>query len=194
MTGAEPVVTKSSIFSATRSSRGCRADGTGSASSSAQQRATKLSRRSGRGFALGRFMSASTSRLMICRGCSMPPSASRAASPTCSLTGAFCRDAAEQWEPDEARVSRPFLRGRGGDTPAQHSPSRCLQHASIENCGLGPPASRPLMLALDADPGVTAGRCVQTARDVCSAQPELPGPLRPSPCLATNIGQIPQPR
>src|SRR4029077_7037551 len=36
-------------------------------------------------------------------------SALRAASRTCSLIGAFCMDTAEQWEPDEARVSRPFL-------------------------------------------------------------------------------------
>ena len=41
----------------------------------------------------------------------------RAASRICSHTGAFCRDAAEQWEPDEARVSRPFLRERGGAIP-----------------------------------------------------------------------------
>ena len=29
-----------------------------------------------------------------------------------------CRDAAEQWEPDEARASRPVLRARGWDPPA----------------------------------------------------------------------------
>jgi DDE domain len=31
-------------------------------------------------------------------------------------------DAAEQWEPDDARVSRPVLRERGGETPPRHSP------------------------------------------------------------------------
>ena len=40
-----------------------------------------------------------------------------AGSPICSLTGAFCMGAAEQWEPDEARASRPVLRARGGETP-----------------------------------------------------------------------------
>src|SRR5215472_16180285 len=40
----------------------------------------------------------------------------------CSLTGGFCRDAAEQWEPDEASVSRPVLRARGGGTPLRDSP------------------------------------------------------------------------
>jgi len=40
----------------------------------------------------------------------------------CSLTGRFCRDAAEQWEPDEARVSRPVLRARGGVSPLRDSP------------------------------------------------------------------------
>jgi hypothetical protein len=61
---------QSSIFSAIRSGRGCRADGKGSVSRSAQRRATKLSKRFGRQFAAGRYMSAATSRLMIWRGCS----------------------------------------------------------------------------------------------------------------------------
>ena len=30
--------------------------------------------------------------------------------------------AAEQWEPDEARASRPVLRARGGETPPRDSP------------------------------------------------------------------------
>src|SRR5450755_2260535 len=30
--------------------------------------------------------------------------------------------AAEQWEPDDARVSRPVLRERGGEIPPRHSP------------------------------------------------------------------------
>ena len=30
--------------------------------------------------------------------------------------------AAEQWEPDEARVSRPVLREAGGETPPAYSP------------------------------------------------------------------------
>src|SRR5208337_2944967 len=29
---------------------------------------------------------------------------------------------AEQWEPDDARVSRPVLRERGGEIPPRHSP------------------------------------------------------------------------
>ena len=37
------------------------------------------------------------------------------ASPICSRTGSFSTDAAEQWEPDEARASRPVLRARGGE-------------------------------------------------------------------------------
>jgi RNA-directed DNA polymerase len=40
-------------------------------------------------------------------------------------------DAAEQWEPDEARVSRPFLRERGGETPPRHSP----RHPQSRSCG-----------------------------------------------------------
>src|SRR5215469_4104231 len=39
-----------------------------------------------------------------------------------SPTGRFCRGVAEQWEPDEARVSRPVLRARGGVTPLRDSP------------------------------------------------------------------------
>ena len=31
-------------------------------------------------------------------------------------------DAAGQWEPDDARVSRPVLRERGGEIPPRHSP------------------------------------------------------------------------
>jgi hypothetical protein len=33
-------------------------------------------------------------------------------------------EAAEQWEPDDARVSRPVLRERGGEIPPRHSPRR----------------------------------------------------------------------
>src|ERR1700730_5036600 len=40
----------------------------------------------------------------------------------CSPTGGFCRGAAGQWEPDEARVSRPVLRARGGEIPPRDSP------------------------------------------------------------------------
>jgi hypothetical protein len=36
-------------------------------------------------------------------------SKSCAASPICSHTGSFSMDAAEQWEPDEARASRPVM-------------------------------------------------------------------------------------
>ena len=63
------------IFSAARSGRYCRADGMVLASCSAQRRATKLSKRFGRQFAAGRYMSAATSRLMIWRGCSTRTSA-----------------------------------------------------------------------------------------------------------------------
>src|SRR6476659_7440405 len=35
-------------------------------------------------------------------------------------------DAAEQWEPDEARASRPVLRARGGEIPPRDSPYRRL--------------------------------------------------------------------
>ena len=45
-----------------------------------------------------------------------------AGSPICSLTGAFCMGAAEQWEPDEARASRPVLREAGGEIPPAYSP------------------------------------------------------------------------
>jgi hypothetical protein len=31
-------------------------------------------------------------------------------------------EAAEQWEPDDTRVSRPVLRARGGEIPPRHSP------------------------------------------------------------------------
>ena len=48
--------------------------------------------------------------------------ASRDVSHCCSLTGGCCRDVAEQWEPDEARVSRPVLRAPGGETPPGDSP------------------------------------------------------------------------
>jgi len=35
-------------------------------------------------------------------------------------------DAAEQWEPDEARASRPVLRARGGEIPPRDSPEHRL--------------------------------------------------------------------
>ena len=40
--------------------------------------------------------------------------ASRDANHACSLTGGCSRDAAEQWEPYEARASRTVLRAPGG--------------------------------------------------------------------------------
>lgn len=43
--------------------------------------------------------------------------AMRNASPGCSPTGHCCTGMAEQWEPDDARVSRPVLRERGGASP-----------------------------------------------------------------------------
>jgi len=45
----------------------------------------------------------------------------------CSPTGGFCRGAAGQWEPDEARVSRPVLRARGGEIPPRDSPRGAVQ-------------------------------------------------------------------
>src|SRR5208337_2502534 len=41
---------------------------------------------------------------------------------SCSPIGHCFMDTAEQWEPDDARVSRPVLRERGGETPPRHSP------------------------------------------------------------------------
>src|SRR5450759_60624 len=35
-------------------------------------------------------------------------------------------DAAEQWEPDEVRASRPVLQARGGETPPRDSPRDLL--------------------------------------------------------------------
>ena len=46
----------------------------------------------------------------------------RNANPGCSPTGRCCMGVAEQWEPDDARVSRPVLRERGGASPPRHSP------------------------------------------------------------------------
>src|SRR5512144_2978406 len=51
-------------------------------------------------------------------------SALRDDSHACSLTGACSKDAAGQWEPDEARASRPVLRARGGAIPPRDSPRR----------------------------------------------------------------------
>ena len=47
--------------------------------------------------------------------------------------------AAEQWEPDDARVSRPVLRERGGEIPPRHSPG-------CRDCG---PAGLDLWRAVD---------------------------------------------
>jgi hypothetical protein len=57
---------------------------------------------------------------VICH-CRSEEQAKCAGSPICSLTGAFCTGAAEQWEPDEARASRPVLRARCGETPPRDS-------------------------------------------------------------------------
>lgn len=46
-----------------------------------------------------------------------------------------CMDTAEQWEPDDGRVSRPVLRERRGETPLRHSP--CGVHQRSENAGCG---------------------------------------------------------
>jgi hypothetical protein len=42
-------------------------------------------------------------------------------------------DAAEQWEPDEARASRPVLRARGGEIPPRDSP----RHSQPRSCSRG---------------------------------------------------------
>ena len=62
-------------------------------------------------------------------------------------------DVAEQWEPDEARASRPVLRARGGETPLGRAPSRtCVWHeeeAHAEKIALAdhlPPDNRPRVL------------------------------------------------
>src|SRR5258708_11664232 len=54
----------------------------------------------------------------------------------CSLTGGCCRDTAEQWEPDEARVSRPVLRAPGGEIPPGDSPcaTNALTGTTVRNC------------------------------------------------------------
>src|SRR3954470_19884019 len=56
------------------------------------------------------------------RGPSTGWSALRAARQGCSPTGACSMAAAEQWEPDDARVSFPVLRERGGAIPPRHPP------------------------------------------------------------------------
>src|SRR3984957_3368022 len=61
-----------------------------------------------------------------CAGTSGDPDtgwrASHAISLGCSLTGTCSMDAAEQWEPDDARVSRPVLRERGAAMPRAPRP------------------------------------------------------------------------
>ena len=44
--------------------------------------------------------------------------------------------AAEQWEPDDARVSCPVLRERGGAIPPRHSPcaTNVLTAMEVRNC------------------------------------------------------------
>ncbi len=53
----------------------------------------------------------------------------------CSPIGPCSMDTAEQWEPDDARVSRPVLRERGGETPPRHSPVREGQRQASAICG-----------------------------------------------------------
>jgi hypothetical protein len=55
----------------------------------------------------------------------------------CSLTGGFCGVAAEQWEPDEARASRPVLRARGGATPLHDPPCGVVSQLAGSRRGLG---------------------------------------------------------
>ena len=50
--------------------------------------------------------------------------ASRSANLGCSPIGLCFMDTVEQWEPDDARVSRPILRERGGEIPLRHSGDR----------------------------------------------------------------------
>ena len=42
-------------------------------------------------------------------------------------------DAAEQWEPDEARASRPVLRARGGEIPPRDSPETYFPDYPLAN-------------------------------------------------------------
>jgi len=66
-------------------------------------------------------------------------------------------DAAEQWEPDEARASRPVLRARGGEIPPRDSPGHHLHVRDGGACraGGGEPslegAGREHQSAEDAD-------------------------------------------
>src|SRR5271165_544266 len=71
------------------------------------------------------------------RGPSIGCSALRAVKRGCSLIGACFSDAAGQWEPYEARVSRTVLRAPGGETPPGDSPHRRL---SARARGEGVPA------------------------------------------------------
>ena len=57
--------------------------------------------------------------------------ASRSANLGCSSIGLCFMDTAEQWEPDDARVSRPVLRERGGEIPPRHSPGHSYPRAQI---------------------------------------------------------------
>src|SRR5207344_2672751 len=174
MTDAATTQTTSSISSAIRFGRGCRAEGMGSASRSIRQSAAKHSSRSGKPYDTGHSTNAATRRWTIWHGCSttisvagstttavstslpsIPPCGTStvswhdgrigssspsdatsdghitgsstlcAVSLICSHTGVFCMDAAEQWEPDEARASRPVLREAGGEIPPAYSPD-CL--------------------------------------------------------------------
>ena len=71
------------------------------------------------------------------RGPSTGCNASRAARPACSLIGPCSLDAAEQWEPYDARVSRTVLRERGGPAmPRFQPPPRRTQHADFSHCAL----------------------------------------------------------
>jgi hypothetical protein len=65
--------------------------------------------------------------------------ASHAISLGCSLTGACSMEAAEQWEPDDARVSRPVLRD------AMLLPS-ALEGPRMELCDLGSPTRPSIQL------------------------------------------------
>src|SRR5271165_4056352 len=76
-----------------------------------------------------------------CAGTRHEPStgcnASRAARLACLLIGPCSLDAAEQWEPYDARVSRTVLRERGGAIPPRHTPQHLCSQPSRRRTGHG---------------------------------------------------------
>jgi hypothetical protein len=75
-------------------------------------------------------------------------------------------DAAEQWEPDEARASRPVLRARGGEIPPRDSPHRRLRVRERRPAILGCDARAIGGILVRALPSNTqgGGECLNSAR------------------------------